>query len=523
MPKDVNTDDYRPNKPIHDEPVSFGKWSWTGRVTMTVGETAQTLCERAMVTDATEAASPRLAAFIVSCKPLEFTSLFDIGDIRAFLPAFQPHQYARLFAEGPDGENLAVFSEFMARKQRAVLFPALWDEKLVGCLLFVSSSSKYLLKELEVPKELYADTPCLIAILFVGNSDVPAIQEHYRHLLPPMQRTVERAVLSHEQWRRSIREEKGYHLALHIIQLPVDVREFLYNHPSTVWCKIPDDGDADGREDQETKLLRRILRKSKVGSVAPEDLPAETHTVFVHAGALRNIHNLPHLMQRRLRPDVRFCLYGTHETVHLSRWGFREIYLLGGVVTFTPEALVDDAWAVLRTIRDINAHPLWACYLLPQVLGLAHKLSQTREDETAEYRDSLPYTLDQLCKAIHKGQVSLMHTPVNDSDEQISRWVVDRVLLRPQTTQAVLDCSIKAFEEAYASEPPASWGTLAKNDVLADMRRMQVQPIMVDQYRRFVVLDSSSNLSRYKPVDGVEWDGVGQFSFRDNFKWEPRC
>ncbi|KAJ7782690.1 hypothetical protein B0H16DRAFT_1493982 [Mycena metata] len=526
IPKDVNkpdADDYRPNRPINDEPVSFGKWIWAGRVTMTVNAIARTLCERATVTDATEADTPRLASFILSRNPLELTALFDIQDIRAFLPAFKPHQYARLFAEGADGENLAVFSEFMARKQQAVLLPALWDEKLIGCLLFISSSSRYFLQEVATPKELYVDTPCLVAILFVGNSDVPAIQDHYKHVLPPMERTVERAVLSPEQWRKSIREEKRYHTALHIIQLPVHVREFVYSHPSTVWCKIPD-GDADEREDHQTQLLRHILRKSKAGSVAPEDLPAETHTVFVHVGALRNIHNLPHLMQRRLRPDVRFCLYGAHETVHPSRWGFREIYLLGGIVTFTPEALVDDAWAVLRTIRNINAHPLWTCYLLPQVLGLAHELIETRSNETAEYRDSLPYTLDQIFKTIEKGQVSLMPTPANDpSDEQISRWVVDRVLLRPQTTQAVLDCCIEAFEEAYASAPAASWSTIAKNDVLADMRRVQVQPIFVHQYRRFVVLDSSSDLSRYKPVDGIECTPVGNFTFGDDFNRESGC
>ena len=54
-------------------------------------------------------------------------------------------------------------------------------------------------------------------------------------------------------------------------------------------------------------------------------------------------------------------------------------------MTFTPEALVDDAWSVLKTIRRIHAHPLWTCYLTPKVVGMAVKLIQLREDEMPEY------------------------------------------------------------------------------------------------------------------------------------------
>jgi hypothetical protein len=61
------------------------------------------------------------------------------------------------------------------------------------------------------------------------------------------------------------------------------------------------------------------------------------------------------------------------------------LILPGGVVTFTPEALLNDAWGVLKTIRLIHAHPLWTCYLIPQVMGMAVKLSQLREDEMSDY------------------------------------------------------------------------------------------------------------------------------------------
>ncbi|KAJ7188675.1 hypothetical protein C8R46DRAFT_1184034 [Mycena filopes] len=517
--------DYRPNRPLNSQLAPSQKWCWTGRVTIGGADTAQTLCERATLTDAPDASTPCIASFVLSTQPLELTNLFDIEDIIAFLTPCQPtpHQYARLTAEGVDAENLQVFSEYMARKEQAVLLPAIMRSELIGALLFISSSSTQFLSHLGIPTEFYADRTCIIVTLFHGDHDAPAIGDHYKQVVPPVKRTVERAVLSPTRWRQSIREEKAYHLALRIIQLPAYVREFAFKYPSTVWCRLAGSDDEDGREDQETQLLRRILKRKKAGIVPCEDPSADVHTVFMHVGALRNIHNLPHLMERRLRPDVRFCLYGTHETVHPSRWGFKEIYLLGGVVTFTPEALVDDPWGVLRTLREIDAHPLWTCYLLPQVVGMAHKLSQSREDDSPEYREALPYTLDQLFSAIEKGYVGLFDTPPNDpSDEQISRWVIDHVLLRPQTTEAVLEHCSKAFEDAYMSSLPANWATLAKNDVLADMRRMQVQPTVVQQYRRFVVLDASPDSSRYRAGDGIEWEAVRKFSFQDSFKCERR-
>ena len=45
----------------------------------------------------------------------------------------------------------------------------------------------------------------------------------------------------------------------------------------------------------------------------------------------------------------------------------------GGIVTFTPEAILDDYLEVLAKINQIQSHPLWACYILPPVLGMVAK------------------------------------------------------------------------------------------------------------------------------------------------------
>ena len=42
-------------------------------------------------------------------------------------------------------------------------------------------------------------------------------------------------------------------------------------------------------------------------------------------------------------------------------------------MTFTPEAILDDYLEVLSKINQIQSHPLWACYILPSVLGVVAK------------------------------------------------------------------------------------------------------------------------------------------------------
>ncbi|KAJ7822694.1 hypothetical protein B0H13DRAFT_2447216 [Mycena leptocephala] len=313
--------------PVHWPAIE--KWAWKGRVTISVAGRCETLCETATLTDSTAAAPPRFASFVFSRKDLQFTTCYDIDDIFMFLPVCKPpHQFARLVAEGPDAEALKLFSKYISKKTQAIMMRASWDENLIGVLLFIPPTATSLLKYLKTPREFYHDTGLIAVLLFTHAS----IDER-KQKLPRLQRRIEPALLSRDQWRQSLQEEKAYHLGLNIIQLP---------------------------------NLKSVLSNP--------DMSADI--VFVHVAALRNIHNLPHLAWRRLYPEIRFCLYGTHETVPPSNGG--------GVVTFTPEALVNDAWAVLKTIRHIHAHPLWTCYLIPQVVGMALKLNELREDETPD-------------------------------------------------------------------------------------------------------------------------------------------
>ncbi|KAJ7131911.1 hypothetical protein C8R46DRAFT_924106, partial [Mycena filopes] len=460
------------------------------------------------LTDATEAAAPRIASFIMSTmKHLELLrQLYDTADLEVVLLNWKwkpVHQFARLSAEGPDEKSLSTLVKYLSRRDQV---------EPLGVLLFIPPTSRSFLKRLGAPPAMCRGTCLIVALLFNANEPLLPKKAPDKNFLPLLNRRAERAVLSPDDWRRSIREQPGYHVALSVLQLPTEVREFISSHASSVWFNS---GNGDLREDQDTRHLLAVLRQSRFGIVPLNNPSADI--LFIHVAALGNIHNLPHLAHRRRRAEVRFCLYGTHELVPPLLWGHRDIYLLGGVVTFTPEALAADAFGVLRAIRDIHAHPLWTCYLLPQVLGIAIQLAQTCADDTPNY------TLNEVFQAIICGEVALMHAPSDDGSTRQSdatrQWVVDFGILRPQTTEDVLDRCLKAFNndvDAFGV-PPSSWITLAQDIIVGDMRRMQVQPALMREYRRFVVLDSESIRKLGADDDQIEWGGLRSFHFGDNF------
>ncbi|KAJ7148940.1 hypothetical protein C8R43DRAFT_952183 [Mycena crocata] len=526
--------DYRPSKPRLimpvDQPVNIKPWSWTGRLTIRAKDAAQVdiVCEKATLTDATEASPPRIASFVWPKKDLHFEELYDLQDLPMFLPGCKPpHQFARLEVdEKGDIQSFTILTEYMARKELAALVAAKWDEKTIGHLVFIPTSAKSLLAQLGIPPSLPLTAgPSLIAVL--------PPKKPYRHFprfnLSALKTTreLELEANSPGSWRKSLHLNPAYHIALRILQPPPQFRQFVFDNLCAVWpLYTRSDGNSQlGADDRD--LLLCLLEKSTpgIGGVVPAMDPG-ARVVFIHVSALRNIHNLPLLAQRRLNPKVILCLYGMDPAVPRSRWGFREIYPIGGVVTFTPEALTGDAWGVLRTIRKIHAHPAWECFLAPEAVGMALRLDEVREpnnDATEPPPNVL--ALDLIFDAILAGQVALMHAPPTLSscipnpvnEPVIAVWVKTHSLLRPLTKPTLLAHCRQAFVAVYDTFHPSEWVNVAKNNILKNMRRMQVQPAMVDAYRRFVVLDVVPDAWHYNGADGIEWNSVQEFQFRDNF------
>ncbi|KAJ7502973.1 hypothetical protein B0H11DRAFT_1711589 [Mycena galericulata] len=496
------------------------KWNWSGRVTISPVDHAntETICQKATLTDSTEPAEPskpKLASFVLSTKDLNLPRFYDVEDVVILLPTCKPaQQFARLVAEGADKESLHALVEYMDRKGQVAVLPALFDDDDIGHLLFVPPSAKALLTALCVPPELSSPGPSLIAALLFLLSPAGLPYRHPFRYRPHV--TVGREILSPEQWRLSVRTEHAYHLALRITGLSASARCFAYAHPSVVWA-----GPATNPiNEADTGHLRRALSKCRKGIIdaAHVGQANDVGTVFIHVGALRTVHALPNLVALRQRPDVHFYSYGTDPAVPPARWRVREIFPLGGVVTFTPVALAGDPWGVLHTIQHIHAHPLWVCYLLPQVVGLAVRLIQASQDDVMqEYTEGMPLAMDRILDALLDGQVALLSAREARHAQEV-QWALEYVWLRPMNKAALLACCEAACDVTlpYAPTSPAA-AAAAKNVIIADMYRMQAQPALMDSYRRFIALDLDAATRTGEDADGIEWGTVKTFDFNDDF------
>ncbi|KAJ7650956.1 hypothetical protein FB45DRAFT_28378 [Roridomyces roridus] len=485
----VATPSYRPRR----GPIIFTApppWSWTGR--LTIG--TETVCERVCISDATSPVQgnrPRISSFLPSKKDLNFPKFYDTADLRLVLRLCKrAQQFARLFSK--EESSLDVLVEYMGRQHLAAVLPAIWDDdEVIGYLFLVPPTAEELLLAMSAPR--YEGNDLTVALLF---TDIrPTLEKRGSPFV------VKRALLSVDDWKVSRRTDHEYHLALNLTRLSADARKWAFFHPSIIW--------PGGDFGWETLTLKRALSHCRAGFVEPAAAnPHVVGSVFIHVGALQDIHKLPHLAALRKRVEVRFYLYGTHPRVSPAMWGLgaRQVFLLGGIVTFSPAALARDAWGVLDTIRNVHAHPLWACYVLPQVLGLALRLVQTPlEDDLTqeEYRGAVPVGLDGVLNALLDGQIALMST------DNFAR-------LPPDKSALVEFCSV-ACDAAFGKLDTLTLDTVevearARVQIYADMRRLQVQPAFLKLYRRYVVLDLDSR----EDEGGIEWDIVGKLDFQEN-------
>jgi hypothetical protein len=58
---------------------------------------------------------------------------------------------------------------------------------------------------------------------------------------------------------------------------------------------------------------------------------------------------------------------------------------LGGIVTFTPQAIANDPFGSLELMEQLSEHPFWSVYLLPWVVGIAAHEMCVDEDPLAVF------------------------------------------------------------------------------------------------------------------------------------------
>jgi hypothetical protein len=111
------------------------------------------------------------------------------------------------------------------------------------------------------------------------------------------------------------------------IQFPHNLRDYM-SQPQRTYCVWWSPGDGTtAAPGLETNLLHSIMKSCRAKNVGHK---ADVRVVFVHIGAVKTLHKLPALAERRSkRPEIHFYTYGTHVSVPREQWGVRAIYPLG--------------------------------------------------------------------------------------------------------------------------------------------------------------------------------------------------
>lgn len=170
-----------------------------------------------------------------------------------------------------------------------------------------------------------------------------------------------------------MRAHPGLERARRILNLPQQLLDFLADkdhvRPYGIWS-YPSDGVATQQKvGLETTMLRDVIRAANGHEVGLES--QAIRVLFVHVGSIQTLAQAPHIIERRKQQVVQIFTYGTHHTVAPMQWGVREIYIMGGAVTFGP-GLVKDAYGAARRIAEMaNEHPTWTAFITPSVLALA--------------------------------------------------------------------------------------------------------------------------------------------------------
>ncbi|KAG6845959.1 hypothetical protein H0H87_011007 [Tephrocybe sp. NHM501043] len=166
---------------------------------------------------------------------------------------------------------------------------------------------------------------------------------------------------------------------------------------------------------------------------------------------------------------------------------------------------------------------MWECYIIPSVLGMVLKLYSQRQnrDPVADLENgNLPYA--KLLDMIKDGELSLISSPSihelsprKDHDPR-QEWVKTYWTHRPHSTREILQTCLDVFENNYGAIKSTDWSSKILDNISQDLRGMRSQPVFMEKYRRYIVLDSPRVPHKTRP-DALEWTTALSLDFKDDF------
>lgn len=492
------------------------KYKWNGELCINTEKGQKERVCNVSLSDSSEGSPDRLRfsiCFNSSVSSLLLEKLFSLAELQCLRPALTPvAEVAKLGPENEaDTQPLNTLFIHMSSRKLVSCSTVCLDDNQVALLLVFPATNLILCKEFNVLSDLRKAGQFIAALLpwkTVGKK-----ARSNRLYRDPSDHTPQEVIPAAER-DLSLRKDPSYHRAFSILGFP----KWLYNDlsdPEFKYCIWNKDGDGTQADPgSETMALKHILKERPAKDVG---LKADAYVVFVHVGALKTLSALPALMERRMkRPDVQFMTYGTHHTIPPERWGMRAIYPLGGIATISPSVFVECPTAAYKLLDMLEQHPLWECFVTPGVVALAARQNQGSDPISEFERGKLIH--QELLSRIGQGQLSLLKSPPHYGSAESAlldwiRWQQEMSMLDPR---GILEWCLRRFSQQFSELPEEKWSPRVLDELSSVLTSLQMQPSIMDQYRRYVVIMGKHDRVGYDR-NGFEWTAIDAFNFRDDF------
>ncbi|OCH96636.1 hypothetical protein OBBRIDRAFT_717952 [Obba rivulosa] len=441
---------------------------------------------------------------------LRLQKLHPAADLYVLLRRCAPvQQLAKLEPQSDDDKDgLSTLSSYMQRGDLFTYAKATMDEAPIGHLFVFPDSSTEICKIFQVPQDSRNKGSLLCALVPFKLTPDECRRLNYRETHTPEAHVLNNIPMD----KLSLAIQR----TLHVLRFPEGLHNFLTTKRRTYYIWHTSDSPSPKAPGYETLMLMDILKRYEAAPATHKDYLS---VIFVHAGALDAFRKFESLAERRRREcEVRFYIYGTHESVPPSRWGLREIYPIGGVVTFTPAAIIMDPIGVVELIQKVEEHPLWTCFILPSVVAMAAKMV-CHGTSPLVLLDRGELILEELLRMIEEGSLSLLRSPPLKGQPKVKtdaarEWIARQMGLLGMDSREILEECIKGAARQYMDFGEDELAAAIDEEVLRQMRDMQLQPTIMDDYRRFVVI-TGAGAEKFR--DGMELLPLSLFGFRDDY------
>ncbi|EFI28646.1 hypothetical protein CC1G_13672 [Coprinopsis cinerea okayama7 len=487
---------------------------------------------------------------------LAVQGLYDLVDIRVIVGACRPPAYRAQVSRQPQDENDTAWSlliQHMIRKQQVALVPLTLSGQCVAILLIhpaitnpLSIATKFSVRHVKndgfvaelLPWSLTAKQISEDAMMERNRRDL-LFERCYHALTSEYDKVkskrleLERMGQAPRQWESVVKRRPLFQLAIRVLGFPTEIYEYLKLTTRHYAIISPLSPQRNRVAELESELLHNILQRVKRETPPPKDSvkdkdkekarkpairmtrsPERAGMLFIHVSALQNLDKLPYFRERILSKEyIRMYMFGSNPSCPSSFWGLHEIYPCGGVVTLTPGVILRRPFELPGRLKEINEHPLWTVYVCPAVIGMIATLCNAKSPN----QFLVPYILN----AISRGEMALLEAPPEPKTWSSPRdtrtsWLREYMHFSSPTPEDVLLRGIEAFNSRYANLNSASREARLEEDVVKDLKAMQRNPAIAKNYRRYVLLTSSSS-DEATPLDSIERTSPMKFDFKDGF------